>query len=191
MDWLLGLLFGAGLFLLCIKDKPELLDLRLQKKADIHQKIVEMLHIRKGFKLTECMIKFPFSAHPSLAGIAIDQQAKQICLISGDFEKQETSVRLISYHSILECELLVDGLSLLFSSAKMPANQSDLEQTASVKLPDTHKIKSVLLRLTIRDAKYPQHQIEFIEKAKGDGGFALQDAKKWHLLLTNVINKTV
>lgn len=190
MDWLLGLLFGAGVFLLCIKDKPYLLDLRLQKKAGIHQKIVEMLHIRKGFKLTECMIKFPFSAHPSLAGIALDEQAKQICLISGNFEKEEISVRLISYNSVLACELIVDGSSLLFSSAKTPAIQPLAEQTSSIKFPDTHKIKTVLLKLTIKDAKYPQHQIEFIEKVKGDGAFALQDAKKWYLLLADVIGKS-
>ncbi len=189
MDWLLGLLFGAGLLLLCIKDKPELLDLRLQKKADIHQKIVEMLHIRKGFKLTEFMIKFPFSTHPSLAGIAIDQQAKQICLINGDFEKEEISVRLIAYNTILDSELIVDGLSLLFSSAKMPAAQSPAEQPANVKFPDSHTIKSVLLKLTIKDAKYPQHQIEFIEQAKGDGAFALQDAKKWHGLMVEIMSK--
>lgn len=189
MDWLLGLLVGAGVFLLCIKDKPDLLDLRLQKKAGINQKLTEMLHIRKGFRLTQSMIKFPFSAHPILAGIAIDEQAKQICLINGDFEKEEISVRLIAYNGILDSELIVDGISLLFSSAKIPAAQSLVEQTSSVKFPDSHNIKSVLLKLTIKDAKYPQHQIEFIEQVKGDGAFALQEAKKWHELMVEIMSR--
>jgi len=55
---------------------------------------------------------------------------------------------------------------------KKSAIHSLTEQTSSVKPIKTDKIKTVLLKLIINDAKYPQHHIEFIEKVKGDGDFA-------------------
>lgn len=181
MDWVLGLFAAIGFFLLCTKDKAELINRRLQKKASVHEKLQQMLHIRKGFEISDAVIKFPFAEHPKLSGIALDQQARQMCLISGDFEHEQMSVRLLSFQDLQQAEVLVNELSL-FAPLSEPA------ALAHSRLPDTCHVKSVILRLHLKDQTYPRHEINFIETAKGGEAEAVQEAKKWHWQLSQLSN---
>ena len=183
MEWLLGILAGAAVFLLAAKDKPELLDRRLRKKEEIAQKLQQMLHMRKGFQIARSVITFPFFDHPKLTGIAVDERIRQICLIDGDFEQESISVKVIDFADVVGADVHVNGVKLIISESAKANNDS------SVRLANTDQLKEVVLNLYIKHRQHSSHQVKFIEKAKGDGANALHLAKTWYFYL-NDLSKT-
>ena len=180
MEWVLGLLAGVAVFLLAAKDKPELLDRRLRKKQEIAQQLQQMLHMRKGFQISRSVITFPFSEHPKLTGIAVDERIRQICLIDGDFEQESINVKVIDFANVLNADVEVNGVKLIIpDSAK-------LSHDSSVRLADTEQLKEVVLTVHLRHRQHNLHQVKFVEKAKGDGSDALQAAKTWYFYLNNL-----
>lgn len=180
MEWFLGLMAGAVVFLLTVKDEPELLDKRLGKKQEISQKLQQMLHMRKGFQVARSVITFPFYEHPKITGIAVDERIRQLCLIDGDFEQESINVRVVDFADVVNADVEVNGVKLIIPES---ASRS---QDASVRIADADQLQQVVLTLHLKHRQQDIHQVKFVEKAKGDGANALQVAKTWYFYLNNL-----
>jgi hypothetical protein len=172
MEWILGFFAGVSIFLLAAKDDPKQMAVRLEGKESVLLKLRQMLHIRKGFEIGQSIMTFPFVSHPRLEGIALDKQNQSLCLFFGNFMKEEITVHVMGFDELKQIEVWVDGLRLDWVMGQ------EIEVKESP-LSDMTNIQEVLLKLKLNNRSYPEHQVNFIEKAKGHGAEAVVEAKKW------------
>ncbi len=163
-----------------------------QKKEDIRS----LVDSQSGFKSSHFIAKVPLSTN-ILAGLAVDDSSKQLCIIHGH------STRLYDYKDIIESEVVIDGKSVTKTSRAsqfvgtaiggvlaggVGAIIGGLSGSTSTK----EKVKGVSLKLIVNDTENPVHLIDFIELTNTGSTVpeqALKEAKSWHDLLSVIINQ--
>lgn len=166
------------------------------KATQLHQKIDNL----EGFKASHCLIKFPGNRPtwiPDPIGIAIDDESKQVCLINGEL------LRLIRYGDIIESEIIAGGATITKTSRTsqlagaavggllLGGIGAVIGGVSGTKVT-SQDVKDVWLKLLISDTSNPVHLIDFIEGVGVDRTVpkvALQEAQKWHDLISVIIKE--
>lgn len=159
-------------------------------------KLREMVDSQDGFQSSHFLVKIPLKV-PIPAGIAIDDQSNQICLITG------VSLRFMGFSDIIESEVLAGGKTITKTSREsqfagaaigglLLGGIGAVVGSLTGKQTTAMDVKDVCLKIIVNDTSNPIHIIDFIELTNTGGtppNVALQEAQQWHDLLTVIIKK--
>ncbi|MEE2025048.1 SHOCT domain-containing protein [Alkalimonas mucilaginosa] len=170
---------------------------QLQMTAKRKEKMEKRLKIQPNFKPTQKIM-----AENGLAGIAIDENSKKICLI--DNSGPHVTTRTFSYKDVLSCEIFSDGDSITKTYRTSQAGGAlvgglllggvgAIIGGLSGSKKNIEKVKTIDLRIVVNDTNKPTHDVNLMDIETKKNSFihkaAMEKARHWHSLVAVLIKR--
>ncbi len=155
----------------------------IRQRPGKKQMLEDALAQLQGFRAGETFIAFDDST-----GIAADETNRRLCLLR--IAGERTECRVVDYSDVVSCEMLEDESTV----ASVRRGRSGTLRVSSDAVPDAVALKTVrtlALRLEVRDAEAPTHELNFFrgELRRGSALHQQLSAKllHWHDVIAGIL----